>query len=64
MNILEAQFDLMHGWLKPLTEMTATQTDDLRSLRQQVEGCLQHYRVLLQKLEAAHDQDQDIDSID
>ncbi len=64
MNILEAQFDLMHGWLKPLTEMTATQTDELRSLRRQVEGCLQHYRVLLQKLEAAHDHDQDMDSAD
>lgn len=59
MNVMESQFSLMEGWLKPLTDLTLKQTDDLQSLRPLIEDCLQHYRVLLRKLEQAHDRGPD-----
>ncbi len=57
LNVLEQQFQLMHGWLKPLAEMSAKQQTELSTLRPMVEDCLRHYRVLLKKLEQAHDRD-------
>ncbi|MCA9078901.1 MAG: DNA repair ATPase [Planctomycetaceae bacterium] len=57
LNVMETQFDLMQNWLRPLSEMTTRQTADLESLRPMVEECLQHYRVLLRKLEEAHERE-------
>ncbi|MEZ6056148.1 MAG: DNA repair ATPase [Planctomycetaceae bacterium] len=57
-NVLEQQFNLMHGWLKPLTEMSRQQKQDFADLRPMVEECLRHYRTLLRKLEEAHDNDE------
>ncbi|MCA9046666.1 MAG: AAA family ATPase, partial [Planctomycetaceae bacterium] len=57
MNVLQSQFDLMQGWLKPLTEMTRQQSTELRGLRPQIEDCLKHYRMLLSKLDEAHDRE-------
>ncbi|MEZ5942191.1 MAG: DNA repair ATPase [Planctomycetaceae bacterium] len=57
MNVLQSQFDLMEGWLKPLTEMTRQQSTDLKDLRPQIEDCLKHYRTLLSKLDEAHDRE-------
>ncbi|MEZ6064580.1 MAG: DNA repair ATPase [Planctomycetaceae bacterium] len=55
-NVLESQFKLMHGWLKPLAEIAERQQSELSELRPLVEQCLNHYRLLLSKLEEAHDQ--------
>jgi hypothetical protein len=55
MNVLEQQFELMQGWMRPLLEMSTDQRTELAELRPMVEDCLKHYRVLLRKLEDAHD---------
>ena len=57
LNVLEQQFELMQGWMKPLLELSSQQREELADLRPMVEECLQHYRLLLRKLETAHDQD-------
>jgi hypothetical protein len=57
LNVLEQQFEVMHGWLRPLAEMSARQQTELSELRPLIEECLRHYRVLLRKLEEAHDRD-------
>jgi hypothetical protein len=57
LNVLEQQFQVMHGWLRPLAEMSARQQTELSELRPLIEECLRHYRVLLRKLEEAHDRD-------
>ncbi|MFV0442431.1 MAG: DNA repair ATPase [Planctomycetaceae bacterium] len=54
-NVLEHQFNLMQGWLKPLAEMSIAQQGEIKQLRPMVEECLKHYRLLLSKLEEAHD---------
>ena len=43
--------------MKPLLELSSQQREELADLRPMVEECLQHYRLLLRKLETAHDQD-------
>ena len=55
MNVLEQQFELMQGWMRPLLEMSTAQKEEFAELRPMVEDCLKHYRVLLRKLEDAHD---------
>jgi hypothetical protein len=54
-NVLESQFQLMEQWLKPLTELTTRQHDELTDLRPMIEECLTHYQRLLHKLEEAHE---------
>ena len=56
-NVLETQFNLMQGWLKPLAELTSQQREELAELRPMVETCLTHYQKLLNKLEAAHERE-------
>ena len=57
LNVLEQQFELMQGWMKPLLELSSQQREELADLRPMVEECLRHYRLLLRKLETAHDHD-------
>jgi hypothetical protein len=57
LNVMEQQFQLMNGWMKPVLEMTTQQRAELSELRPMIEECLRHYRVLLRKLEEAHDRD-------
>lgn len=56
-SIMESQFELMQGWLKPLTELSTSQQQQLNELQPKIEECLNHYRRLLHKLEAAHEQE-------
>ena len=56
-NVLEKQFNLMQGWLKPLAEMAIEQQGEIKELRPMVEECLTHYQTLLKKLEEAHDRE-------
>ena len=56
-NVLEQQFNLMQGWLKPIAEMAISQQGEIKQLRPMVEECLKHYRLLLSKLEEAHDRE-------
>jgi hypothetical protein len=58
MNVLEQQFELMQGWMRPLLEMSTAQKEELASLRPMVEDCLRHYAVLLRKLENADDREE------
>ncbi|MCA8995940.1 MAG: AAA family ATPase, partial [Planctomycetaceae bacterium] len=53
-SVLTTQFSLMEQWLKPLTELTARQHQEITELRPMVEQCLKSYRGLLAKLEEAH----------
>ncbi len=57
-NVLESQFSLMEGWLKPLAELTSENSRNLKEVRPLIEECLQHYKRLLHKLEEAHDRDE------
>ena len=57
LNIMEQQFQLMNGWMKPVLEMTAQQRSEMSELRPMIEECLRHYGVLLGELEEAHDRD-------
>lgn len=56
-GILESQFELMEQWLKPLTELTATQHQQMAEMRPKIEQCLKNYQRLLNKLEAAHERE-------
>ncbi|MCA9055460.1 MAG: hypothetical protein KDA75_16580, partial [Planctomycetaceae bacterium] len=56
-NVLEHQFNLMQGWLKPIAEMAIAQQGEIKQLRPMVEECLKHYRLLLSKLEEAHERE-------
>ncbi len=57
LNVMEQQFQLMNGWMKPVLELTAQQRTEMAELRPMIEECLRHYRSLLRKLEEAHDRD-------
>jgi hypothetical protein len=57
LNVLEQQFQMMNGWLKPLLQLTAEHRAETAELRPMVEECLKHYRTLLRSLEKAHDRD-------
>jgi hypothetical protein len=57
LNVMEQQFQLMNGWMKPVLELSTQQRNEMAELRPMIEECLRHYRVLLRKLEEAHDRD-------
>ncbi|MDB4731388.1 DNA repair ATPase [bacterium] len=56
-GILESQFELMEQWLKPLTELTSSQHQQMSEMRPKIEQCLNNYQRLLNKLEAAHERE-------
>ncbi|WP_417848337.1 DNA repair ATPase [Thalassoglobus sp.] len=56
-GVLESQFELMQQWLKPLTELSMSQHEQISNLRPKIEECLSNYQRLLNKLEAAQDRD-------
>jgi len=56
-KVLESQFELMEGWLRPIRDLTAQHHHELKEVRPLIEQCMEHYQRLLNKLEAAHDRD-------
>lgn len=54
-SVLESQFELMQNWLKPLTELSTLQREQLSDLTPKIELVLQNYQRLLNKLEQAQD---------
>jgi len=61
LNVLEQQFKLMEGWLRPLLDRSDEQRDELHNLGGQIEECLKDYRKLLSRLEDAEEK-QDVGS--
>jgi hypothetical protein len=61
LNVLEQQFELMEGWLRPLMDRSDEQRAELHNLGGQIEECLRDYRKLLRRLEDA-DEKQDVES--
>lgn len=53
LRVLQQQFKLMHGWLKPILETASAQTAEIHELKQRVEACLDGYAHLLDGLEQA-----------
>ena len=55
LNVLEQQFELMEGWLRPLLDRSDEQRAELNKLAGQIETCLTDYRRLLRRLEDAEE---------
>ncbi len=55
LNVLEQQFEVMNGWMRPLLERSDSQQDEIKHLGGLIEECLHDYRVLLRNLEKAED---------
>jgi DNA-directed RNA polymerase subunit L len=49
--VMKEQFNLMKGWLEPLTRITADQDDQLKSLHTKVETILEKYDTMIDRLE-------------
>ena len=61
LNVLEQQFELMEGWLRPLLDRSDEQRAELHNLGGQIEECLRDYRKLLRRLEDAEEKE-DVES--
>jgi len=61
LNVLEQQFELMEGWLRPLMDRSDEQRAELHNLGGQIEECLRDYRKLLRRLEDAEEKE-DVES--
>ncbi len=61
LNVLEHQFELMEGWLRPLLDRSDEQRAELHNLGGQIEQCLTDYRKLLRRLEDAEEKE-DVES--
>ncbi len=55
LNVLEQQFELMNGWMRPLLERSDSQQEELQHLGALIEDCLKDYRSLLHSLKKAKD---------
>ncbi|MCA9075101.1 MAG: DNA repair ATPase [Planctomycetaceae bacterium] len=61
LNVLEHQFELMEGWLRPLMDRSDEQRAELHNLGNQIEQCLKDYGKLLRRLEDAEEKE-DVES--
>ncbi|MEZ6144286.1 MAG: DNA repair ATPase [Planctomycetaceae bacterium] len=61
LNVLEHQFELMEGWLRPLLDRSDEQRVELHNLGNQIEQCLKDYGKLLRRLEDA-EKKEDVES--
>ncbi len=50
LNVLEQQFELMEGWLRPLMDRSTEQRAEMHNLSGLIEDCLKDYRKLLRRL--------------
>ncbi|MGE4004043.1 MAG: hypothetical protein AB7I48_27985, partial [Planctomycetaceae bacterium] len=57
LNVLEQQFELMEGWLRPLMDRSDEQRAEMHNLSSLVENCLRDYRKLLHRLEVAEEKE-------
>jgi hypothetical protein len=55
LNVLEQQFELMEGWLRPLMDRSDEHRAELHNLSRLIEDCLHDYRKLLHRLDKAED---------
>lgn len=55
--VMKEQFNLMKGWLEPLTRITADQDDQLKDLRNKIGLVLEKYDTMIDKLEKHRPED-------
>ncbi|MEM9019386.1 MAG: DNA repair ATPase [Planctomycetota bacterium] len=55
--VMKEQFNLMKGWLEPLTRITADQDDQLKELHVKIESVLMKYDTMIDRLEKARPTD-------
>src|SRR5690606_9887850 len=55
--VMKEQFNLMKGWLEPLTRITADQDDQLKELHAKIGTVLEKYDTMIDKLEHARPSD-------
>ena len=55
LGVIREQFNLMQGWLAPLVQANETQRNDMKYLRNKLDGALKQYQKLLDKLESDRD---------
>ncbi len=51
LGVVREQFNLMQGWLAPLVQASQDQREDMQYLRDRLNGALDQYRELIEKLE-------------
>lgn len=55
LDVMENQFDIMRGWLKPLMDVSQANQEGVSELKSAVEKCLTSYQQLLGELEDSDD---------
>ena len=50
LNVLQQQFELMHGWMEPILKASNAQSDEMRQLKERLDATLADYEKLVERV--------------